>query len=50
MCKALVERSLMCRVVVSSVSSRCMTEDEDVVFAWLLRGGCGRSDEGFVEF
>ena len=29
---------------------RGTTEDEDVVFAWLVRGGCGRSDEGFVEF
>ena len=30
--------SLMCHVVASSVSSRCTTEDEDVVIVWLVRG------------
>ena len=37
-------------MVVSSVSSRCTTEDEDVVFAWLLRGGSGRSDDVLLSF
>ena len=40
----------MCRVLVSSVSSRCATEDEDVVIVWLFCGDCGILDEGFVEF
>ena len=48
--KPLLKVFLTCRVVASSLSSRCTTEDEDVVIVCLVRGGCGRSDEGFVEF